>query len=65
MILREPGDAVEGERLVAIGRKVTRPIVIPSTSRHRAVQVIIYGTPARCYVSKPIRILRNPQGAYT
>jgi hypothetical protein len=63
MILRGPGDAIEGERLVAVGRKVTRPIVIPFSSRHRAIQVIIYGTPARCYISKPIRILKEAESA--
>jgi len=57
MILRGMGDAVEGERLVATGRKITRPIVIPATARHRGVQAIVYGLPAKCYVSKPLRIL--------
>jgi len=32
MIPREAGDAIEGERFVAIGGKITKPIVIPSTS---------------------------------
>jgi hypothetical protein len=59
VILRGQGDAVEGERLVAVGRKITRPIVIPATGRHRAVQAVIYGIPARCYISKPIRILEE------
>lgn len=58
MILRERGDAVEGERLVATGRKISRPIVIPATARHRGTQVTVYGLPARCYVSKPLRLLR-------
>jgi len=57
MILRRRGDAVEGERLVAVGRKISKPIIIPETARHRAQQVHIYGTPAKCYIDKPIRIL--------
>lgn len=57
MILRGRGDAVQGEKLVAIGRKISKPIIIPATARHRAQQIYIYGKPARCYIDKPIRIL--------
>jgi hypothetical protein len=56
MILRGQGDAVEGERLVAVGRKITKPIVIPATARHRGVRAIVYGLPARCYVDKVLRL---------
>jgi hypothetical protein len=57
MILKGLGDAVEGEKLVAVGRKISKPIIIPATARHRAQQVYIYGTPAKCYIDKPVRIL--------
>lgn len=57
MILRGVGDAVEGEKLVAVGRKMSKPIIIPATARHRAQQVYIYGTPAKCYVDRPVRII--------
>lgn len=59
MILRGIGDAVEGEKLVAVGRRVSKPIIIPATARHRAQQVYIYGTPAKCYIDKPVRILKK------
>lgn len=59
MILRGVGDAVEGEKLVAVGRKVSKPIIIPATARHRAQQVYIYGNPAKCYVDRPVRILKK------
>jgi len=59
MILRGRGDVVEGEKLVAVGRRVSKPIVIPATARHRAQQVYIYGTPAKCYIDKPVRILKK------
>jgi len=58
MILRGRGDAVEGEKLVAVGRKISKPIIIPATARHRAQQIYIYGIPARCYIDKPVRILK-------
>jgi len=57
MILRGLGDVVEGEKLVAVGRKVSKSIIIPGTARHRAQQVYVYGNPAKCYVDRPVRIL--------
>ncbi len=57
MILRGLGDTVEGEKLVAVGRKISKPIIVPATARHRAQQVYIYGAPAKCYIDKPVRIL--------
>ena len=62
MILRNPGDAVEGEKLVATGRKVSRPILVPATAKHRAQLAYVYGLPARCYIDKPIRILKRTRG---
>lgn len=59
MILRSIGDAIEGEKLVAVGRRVSKPIIIPATARHRAQQVYIYGTPAKCYIDKPVRLLKK------
>lgn len=57
MILRNPGDRVEGEKLIAIGRKITKPILIPATARHRGQQAYVYGHPAACYIDKSLRIL--------
>lgn len=57
MILRNQGDAVEGEKLIAAGRKITKPILISATARHRGQQVYVYGLPAICYIDKPLRIL--------
>lgn len=59
MILRGAGDAVEGQKLVAVGRKMSKLIVIPATARHRAQQVYVYGGPARCYVDRLVRILKK------
>jgi len=55
-VLRGEGDAVEGERLVATGRRASKPIVIPATARHRGVRVTVFGLPARCYVDKVLRL---------
>ncbi len=59
MILKGLGDAVEGKKLVAVGRKISKPIIVPATARHRAQQVYIHGSPAKCYVDKPIKLLRK------
>lgn len=59
MILRGLGDAVEGEKLVAVGRKISKPMVVPATARHRAQQAYVYGKPAKCYVDRPVRILKK------
>lgn len=45
MTLRRVGDAVEGEKLVAVGRKGSKPIIVHATARHRAQQLYIFGTP--------------------
>ena len=50
------GDAVEGEKLVVLGRRTCKPIIISATAWHGAQQVYIDGNPARCYVDRPVRI---------
>lgn len=58
MILRTPGDAVEGEKLIAVGRKITKPILISATAKHRGQQAYIYGLSAICYIDKPLRVAK-------
>lgn len=59
MIFRNPGDAVEGEKLIAVGRKITKPILISATARHRGQRAYVYGLPAICYIDKPCRALHK------
>lgn len=54
--LARVGDSVVGEKLAAVGRKVSRVFVITGTSAHRAQRVYVWGKPARCYVDKPVRL---------
>lgn len=56
MELRDEGDAVIGQKLVAIGREISKVHVFPATSAHRAQRVYVWGKPARCYVDIPITI---------
>lgn len=65
MILQNPGDAVEGEKLIAVGRKITKPILIFATARHRGQQVYVYGLPAICYIDKPCRALHKSRSKKT
>ena len=53
--LREIGDAVEGERLVCLCRKVAGPYLVAGTSGHRAQRVVMHGLPARTWIEKPIQ----------
>ena len=41
------------------GGRISKPIIIPATAKHRAQRIYIYGTPTRCYIDKPIRILER------
>jgi hypothetical protein len=61
MILRNPGTAVEGEKLIAISRKITKPILISATAKHRGQLIYVYGLPATCYIDKPCRALHKPK----
>ena len=54
--LRDPGDAVAGEKLVALGRKISKVHLIAQTSSHRAQAVYIWGKPARCFIDISIRL---------
>ena len=54
--LRDPGDAMAGEKLVAVGRKIGKVHLIPQTSAHRAQAVYVWGKPARCFIDISIRL---------
>lgn len=54
--LGELGDRVLGEKLVAVGRKISRVFVIGGRGAHRAQRVHVWGKPARCYVDRPVRL---------
>ncbi len=54
--LYEVGDAVVGEKLTAVGRRMSRVYLIPGTSSHRAQSVHIWGKPARCFIDIPVRL---------
>ena len=51
------GDSVNGKRLVAAGREVSKTEVIAGSGRHRAQRVVIKGFPAKCYIDIPIQKL--------
>ena len=54
--LHEPGGAVAGEKLVAVGRKISKVYLIPQTSAHRAQAVYVWGKPTRCFIDISIRL---------
>jgi len=54
--LRDAGDAVVGEKLVAVGRKISKVHLIAQTAAHRAQVVYVWSKPARCFVDISIRL---------
>lgn len=57
MIGRQVGDGIDGERLGCKFRKVKRKHVVAGSGRHRAIEIVIEGTPAKAWVLKPLRAL--------
>ncbi|MHA1228309.1 MAG: hypothetical protein ACTSPV_16335 [Candidatus Hodarchaeales archaeon] len=51
-ILKDPGDEVQGERIICIYRKRSSEFLIPLTAGHRAIKTVIKGMPARVIVDK-------------
>ena len=57
MIGRQAGDGIEGERLGCKFRRIRAERVVVGSGRHRAVEIVIEGTPAKAWVLKPLRAL--------
>lgn len=57
MIGRQPGDSVEGERLACKFRRIKSERVVVGSGKHRAMEMVIEGTPANAWVLKPLRAL--------
>ena len=57
MMLRNINDGIEGERVVCICRKVLKQRVVAGSHAHRALELVLEGTPAKCFVLKPVRAL--------
>jgi len=57
MIGRQVGGGIEGERLGCVFRRIKRERVVVGGGRHRAMELVIEGTPAKAWVLKPLRAL--------
>ena len=57
MMLTNVNDGIQGERIVCICRAVRRRRVVPGSHAHRALEMVIEGTPAKCFILKPMRAL--------
>ena len=58
IMLNKVGDGINGERIVCIFRKMTRPILVATTHLHRAQQIKIFGLPAEAYIEKALRYVK-------
>ena len=57
MDLFNVGDSVNGKRLVAAGREVSKTEVKAGPGRHRAQRVVVKGFAAKGYIDIPIQKL--------
>ncbi len=55
MIGTAANDSVEGERVVCICRKIAKQRVVVGSHAHRAMEIVLEGTPVKCFVLKPVR----------
>lgn len=56
--LFEVGDRIVGAKLVAVGRKMSKVLVIAGTSSHKAQRIDVHGKPAKCFIDKPFYVKR-------
>jgi hypothetical protein len=61
-ILYRKGDGVEGEALVAFFRKMKGLSVIVGSGKDRQQEVILIGTPVRCFINKEVRSMERGKG---
>ena len=57
MILTSVNDGIQGERIVCVCRTVRSKRVVPGSHAHRALEIVVEGTPARCFILKSVRAL--------
>mgnify|MGYP000415605316 CR=1 FL=1 len=58
----DPKYMLVGEKLVCIADKFSKPKLIDKSSAHRGQQIVAEGSktsPARCYISRVARIVRD------
>ena len=58
MILTATHDGIQGERVVCICRNIKSKRIVSGSYAHRAMEIVIEGTPAKCFILKPVRALR-------
>ena len=59
-ILKKIGDGIKGEMIYCVFRRMTKPVLISRTHKHRAQMIRIKGLPAEAYIEKPIRLKKLP-----
>jgi len=54
-VLYNMGDGLKGTRIVCIFRRITKPVLISGSHRHRAQRAKIEGVPAEAWIEKTFR----------
>jgi len=57
VILTAQGDGIKAKRIACVLRKIRSRRVTAGSASHGQMELVIEGTPARCFVLKPIRAL--------
>ena len=55
-VLRREGDEVQGERIICEFRKKKKEVVVPLTSGHRGMRMVITGLPASARIDRAYRL---------
>ncbi len=57
MILTGVSDGIQGERIVCVCRRIRSQRVVHGSHAHRAMEIVVEGTPVKCFILKPVRAL--------
>ena len=58
-VLQKEGDEVQGERIICEFRKKRKEVVVPLTSGHRGMRMVILGLPARAKIDRAYKLRRQ------
>ncbi len=56
--LYNTGDSIEGERIACVCRKIVKQRLVSGSHAHRALELVVEGTPSKCFILKPVRALK-------
>jgi hypothetical protein len=52
----EAGEAIAAERVIAVAREISQPVIVPGTSRHRIQQIVLRRN-VFCVIDRPFEVV--------